>query len=389
MMQETLRSRESGDDCVRDFERAFAKKAGVPFAVALPSCRFGVYHYLKYLGPRAEADEEEVVVPAFTYPAMPAAVRAAGMKPVFVDSERDGYNIDSSAIRNRISPKTKALLVSHLFGTPCEMEQITEIARETGVKIIEDCAHAAGSSFNGRSVGSWGHVGFFSFGIGKNLSTFGGGMMVSSSKDLAEYFRSVTAALPGKRPLLVLREALGAWIKGVLTNPPGFSTVTFPLIRLMALRDVNWLDRLMTESMEDFSSGLTNARGYAGAQARLGMLRLSDLETVNLEQAKKASAFDESLAPALQLRGSRRSRLGEAVSYYVIRSAQRDRMRAELLAQGIDTKACDMANCCPGMQRAERLSKELFELPISRWLSRQELEYIARAVNEAYERTCG
>ncbi|OFZ21428.1 MAG: hypothetical protein A2X94_07935 [Bdellovibrionales bacterium GWB1_55_8] len=379
---------------VQDFEKDFAKMVGVPYAIAIPSCRFGIYHYLKFLDP---GHGDEVILPAFTFPAVPAAVRASGMVPVFVDSLSGGFNVDVQRLTEEIRPKTRAILVSHLFGTGCDMERVLEAARAGGLKVIEDCAHATGSVFEKRRAGSWGDVGFFSFGIGKNLSTFGGGMMTTACPETYEHFRCLMAALPETGIPTVIKSAVIARIKAALTNQPGFSFITFPIVRLLAFHDVNWLDRAMVEQFPsdladetvEFLDDIQGARRYSAPQAALGMRKLSVLDHVNESQAAKAEYYDRKLSPALQFRSSAVGRTGEALSYYVLKSRNRNQLRASLLTYGIDTKACDMANCWPECPISQQLESDLFEIPLSRWMTPADLEYVTRSINEAYERALG
>jgi len=114
----------------------------------------------------------EIIVPSNTYIASILAIIRAGCKPILVEPNISTYNIDSSKIEEKITKKTKAILVVHLYGKPCEMDKITKISNKYNLKIIEDCAQAHGAKFKGKKIGSFG-IGCFSFYPTKNLGALG------------------------------------------------------------------------------------------------------------------------------------------------------------------------------------------------------------------------
>ncbi|MFH2067779.1 MAG: DegT/DnrJ/EryC1/StrS family aminotransferase [Pseudomonadota bacterium] len=132
---------------------------------------------------------DEVIVPDFTMASCGFAVAYCGAKPVFVDSERDTWNIDVTKIEEKISEKTKAIMVVHIFGHPCEMDGILSLCRKYGLLIIEDCAEAHGALYKGRKVGSFGDVAAFSFYANKVITTGEGGMVITNSETIAERAR--------------------------------------------------------------------------------------------------------------------------------------------------------------------------------------------------------
>lgn len=132
---------------------------------------------------------DEVIVPTFTYIAPVNAITYTGAKPVFVDSLDDTWQMDPADVRRKISPRTKAILCVHVYGHPCEMDQLQQIAEEHGVFLVEDCAEAIGSTYKGRHVGSFGDIATFSFYGNKTITTGEGGMVVTNDETL--YARSV------------------------------------------------------------------------------------------------------------------------------------------------------------------------------------------------------
>jgi dTDP-4-amino-4,6-dideoxygalactose transaminase len=130
---------------------------------------------------------DEVITTPFTFVATTEAIGLVGATPVFVEIDPETFNIDVSRIESALTPRTKAILPVHLYGQPCDMDPILEIARARGLYVVEDCAQAIGATYKGRKVGSFGDVGTLSFFPSKNLGCFGdGGMVVTSNEGIAE-----------------------------------------------------------------------------------------------------------------------------------------------------------------------------------------------------------
>ena len=127
---------------------------------------------------------DEVIVPAYTFIATVSAVAACGITPVFADVDPVTFCLDAEDARRRITPRTRAVIAVHYAGRPADMDAIMALAREYGLKVVEDCAQAHGAAFQGRKVGSIGDVGAFSFQGTKNLACGEGGMIVTHSKEI-------------------------------------------------------------------------------------------------------------------------------------------------------------------------------------------------------------
>ena len=127
---------------------------------------------------------DEVIVPPYTFNATASAVLFLGATPVFADIEDDTYNIDPSKIEAAITPKTKAIIPVHIGGRSCDMDKIMEIAKRHNIWVIEDCAHAHGSEWKGKRVGSIGHAGSFSFQASKNLTSGEGGFITTNDEKI-------------------------------------------------------------------------------------------------------------------------------------------------------------------------------------------------------------
>lgn len=179
-----------------EFEKMFAMRHESKFALATTSCTAALHLSLLALG---ITNEDEVIVPAFTWVTSAHAIEYVGAKPVFVDIALEDFNIDCDLIESAINRKTKAILVVHLFGKAANMLRIIDIARKNNLYVIEDAACAVGTTFNSVPVGTFGDLGCFSFHPRKVISTGEGGMVLTNSLELFErisYLRNHGATQP-------------------------------------------------------------------------------------------------------------------------------------------------------------------------------------------------
>lgn len=170
-----------------EFEREFAAALGGGRVLATANCTAALHMAVRAAG---VGPGDEVIVPALTFVATANAVLYEGGTPVFADivGEHD-LTVDPENIAAKITPRTKAIMVMHYAGYPCRMREILEIAREHGLAVIEDCAHAPGASYEGKALGTLGDFGCFSFFTNKNLSTGEGGAIWCRDGAAAEHVR--------------------------------------------------------------------------------------------------------------------------------------------------------------------------------------------------------
>lgn len=165
----------TGQEC-REFEKEFAQFAGTQHAVAVANGTVALDLALKALGVGAGDD---VIVTSRTFLASASSIVTAGANPVFADVEPDSQNISRRTIEAVLTPKTKAIICVHLAGWMCDMDPIMQLAEEKGIVVIEDCAQAHGAMYKGKSAGSIGHIGAWSFCQDKIMTTGGEGGMVT------------------------------------------------------------------------------------------------------------------------------------------------------------------------------------------------------------------
>lgn len=166
----------------REFEREFAAACGCKHAVAVPNGTLALELALRSLGigPR-----DDVITSSRTFVASASCITMCGARPVFADIHRDTQNITADTIQAALTPRSRAVIVVHLAGWPCEMDPILELAHRHNLAVIEDCAQAQGATYKGQAVGSFGDAAAFSFCQDKIMTTLGeGGMLTTNNPDL-------------------------------------------------------------------------------------------------------------------------------------------------------------------------------------------------------------
>jgi dTDP-4-amino-4,6-dideoxygalactose transaminase len=173
---------------VLEFERNFAKYVGAKHAISMASGTAALHSALLAAG---VGNDDEVVVPSFTFPGTAATVVMAGAKPVFADIDEETYCATVESIEAVLSRNTKAIIPVDLYGLPADLAPIHELAQRRGITVVEDAAQAHGAVYNGHRVGSVSEVSCFSFYGAKNMTTGEGGMVTTNEDDIAEQLRLI------------------------------------------------------------------------------------------------------------------------------------------------------------------------------------------------------
>jgi dTDP-4-amino-4,6-dideoxygalactose transaminase len=170
-----------------ELERSFAARLGVRHAIAVSNCTTGLHLALAALG---IGPGDEVIVPSLTFVATVNCVGYVGARPVFADiTSRDDFSIDPEHVAQLVTSRTKAIIPMHYGGFLCDVEAMLALAREKGLAVVEDAAHAPDTSLGNRRAGSFGDAGCFSFYANKNVACGEGGLVVTNRDDLAERMR--------------------------------------------------------------------------------------------------------------------------------------------------------------------------------------------------------
>ncbi len=166
---------------VKEFEEEVKKFIGAEYVIAVNTGTSALHLALEAIGVK---EGDEVLLPSLTFVATAQAVTMQGAKPVFCDVREEDLNIDPEDIRTKITEKTKAIIPVHYRGQPCEMDEILEIAQEKNIRVIEDAAHAFGTSYKGKKIGSFGDITCFSFDPIKNITCGEGGAILVREEEL-------------------------------------------------------------------------------------------------------------------------------------------------------------------------------------------------------------
>ncbi len=178
-----LSGRLAQGEFVKKFEKEFSSYIGMDYAAATSSGTSALQVGLESIGIK---NGDEVITTPFTFIATANSILYQGARPAFADIDSRTFNINPEKIREKINEKTKAVLVVHLYGNPCDMDDIKKICEENSLILIEDCAQAAGAEYKGKKVGSFGDLSVFSFYPTKNMVTGEGGIILTKSSEVAE-----------------------------------------------------------------------------------------------------------------------------------------------------------------------------------------------------------
>lgn len=173
---------------VKEFEEKMSHMVNRKFGVAVANGTAALEVAVQALG---IGKDDEVIMPTFTIISCAMAVTKVGAKPVLVDSDKNTWNMNIDEIESKITSKTKAIMVVHLYGLPVEIDKVLEIAKRYNLKVIEDAAEMHGQTYLGKPCGSFGDVSIFSFYPNKHITTGEGGMIVTDDEELAERCKSI------------------------------------------------------------------------------------------------------------------------------------------------------------------------------------------------------
>jgi dTDP-4-amino-4,6-dideoxygalactose transaminase len=361
---------------VARFERAFADFIGVPEAVAVPSGRAGLRFIYQAMGLEEGAD---VICSGFAYPVVPHLTRSLGYRVRFADCEMQTLGMDPDALADTITGDTKVVIATHLYGVPCRIDRIAEIAESRGAILIEDCAHCFGASVGGRKAGAFGTFGYFSFETSKPINTMGGGMVTTSDPEMAVRLRAAARSQDPKGPGWLLNRLLKTSFEATVTHPLPFNLGVYPALRFLQGRE---------ESGERFASGYH--ADEVTMQGRMG--RYTDYQaTLGLDQIANAELLMERLAD--RVRFQHNPDPGVTSNYMLVTALFPDmpEVARRLLQSGVDSKHQYMRDCTglaqevvelPNSARAER---EVLHLPAYPEITRERIEWIAERVAQVVD----
>jgi dTDP-4-amino-4,6-dideoxygalactose transaminase len=338
------------------FEDAFAAALGAPHAIAVANGTAALHLAMLAVGGIGPGDE--VIVPSLTFVATANAVRYVGATPVFADISGDSdLNISPFAIEAAITPRTKAIIVMHYAGFPCDMGAIMPIAERHHLRVIEDACHAVLSEYAGRKLGMIGHVGCFSFFSNKNMTTAEGGMVVTSTPEIATRVR---------------------------------------LLRSHAMTSTSYDRERGHATGYDVTEVGYNYR-LDDLRSAIGLVQLAKLPNDIARRARLRESYERALAKSADVTVPFLGHSKEMRSNYimVIRlkadSARRDRVRAALSDRGIQTsmhypplhRLKTFADRTIKLPNTESAAASLITLPFFKTMTSEQLDHVVSGLMEA------
>ncbi|OKK01431.1 aminotransferase class I/II-fold pyridoxal phosphate-dependent enzyme [Amycolatopsis sp. CB00013] len=238
---------------VREFEARVAEMAGTGHCVPVANATTGIQIAAKAAGLQPG---DEVIVPSFTSPATPHALQWVGLVPVFCDVEATTANADPEHVEQLIGPKTRAIVGVHVFGRPCEIDQLSKLAEWHGIPVLFDAAQAVGCTYKGKPVGGFGSAEIFSFHATKYVNSFEGGAIVTNDERIASQARVMR-----NLGLDDNRETVACGINGRMTE----AAAAMGLTSLEAMEAFMEINRENHESYRDGLAGLPGVKVYEQA----------------------------------------------------------------------------------------------------------------------------
>ena len=328
----------------REFEELFASYIGVQYGAAVSNGTVGLYIALKALG---VGEGDEVITPAFSFIATANTILLANAKPIFADIDPETYTIDPEDVAEKITGRTKAIVLVHLYGHPCDMKAFMELAEDHKLYLIEDASQAHGAEYNGSKVGGLGDIGVFSLYATKNMTTGEGGILV--------------------------------------TDDPGI------------IKKVKYL-------MNHGQEGKYNhvALGYnfrmPDILAAMGIVQLKRLDMLNERRRQNAYYYNNRLKKLDSVITPYEDNSVKHVYHqYVIRASDRDGLKKYLEESGIQTDIhypkpiyrqklyVDLGYGDLRLENSEEAAREVLSIPVHPYLTKRDLNKVADKIIEYYE----
>ncbi|HEY7170532.1 MAG TPA: aminotransferase class I/II-fold pyridoxal phosphate-dependent enzyme [Vicinamibacterales bacterium] len=378
---------------IAEFERAFAARLGAGTAIATSYGRMAFYHIVKALGLPADS---EIIVPALTFWVIPELARRAGLRPVFADVDPATFTLDPAAFERAITPRTRAVVPTHLYGLPCDMDAIMAIARRHNLAVIEDCAHALGATYRGQQVGTFGDGALFSFQTLKPLNAFGGGMALVRDPEVARRVRTAVDALPWPDEGRVRNRFKIGRAQRFFSSPLMFTLIGFPILYVASLFEANpdvylWekvrpLDPLPRAYLERFPN----------AQGAVGLAALKYLDGWNQASQRHARVIDRVVADEPNMAAPVVPPGRTHVYYqYCLYVPDRDQLVLRCIRRGVDIETLHVDVCTtlplfadlsPGPAPGATRCSDAVQIPVYASLTDAQVARVAKAVRRAVTR---
>jgi dTDP-4-amino-4,6-dideoxygalactose transaminase len=373
------------------FEAAFAERAGVPPAQAVVASygRMAFYYILKALD---LPPGSEVILPALTFWVVPELARVAGYKVAFADVDPTTFTMDPAALERAITPNTRAIVPTHLYGLPCDMDAIVSIASRHNLRVIEDCAHALGATYCGRPVGTFGDAGFFSFQTLKPLNCYGGGLALVRDERVASRVRALAEQEPWPDTKRIENRLLVGKAQRIFIRPGVFTVSAFPILWVSSLIGANpdvylWEDIRSLDPLPD-----SYTERFPNVQAAIGLAALEQLDEWTERTRRHARVMDQALSNlpgvTVPIVPARRTHV---YYQYCVYAPKRDELVVRCVRRGIDIETLHVDVCSdmelfagsrvePEGAPGARKAASAMQIPVYSTLTDTQAQRVARVV---------
>ncbi len=388
-------------------EEAFKERFHTKRAIIFPHARTALHFILKSIN--FEKGSEVLMTP-LTIADMVNSIHTLGLKPVFVDIELDTFCIDTEKLKKSITPKTKAILVTYIFGIVPDIEKIQKIAQDHGLKLIEDCSQCFDASYKGRKIGTFGDAAFFSLTNFKVCSSLFGGMIITNDEKLADQLNKFryNSLLPARGSML-LKLISKDLIYSVFFSRLFFSYFTYFIILILERIDPKITYRLYSGNIKVILGQHGNKlfekfpadylMDYTDVQADVGLASLARAKEVTDIRIKNGGLLLGLLQDISQI--SIPNILKDAVNVFwrfPIISNDMENLKSFLLKNGIDSAPTYLSLCSsePGfeqyhasMPNAEKVKKNVLVVEVDEDLNEDDIRWTASLVRSFFKRNGG
>lgn len=346
---------------------------GVQQLTLVPQARVGIHLAIKSV---IHKDRNQIILSPYTIADVINMVISAGGVPVFADIDSKTCNITTQNAEKLINNKTAAILITHLHGISAECDAFKSLCEKNNLKLIEDAAQAFGAKYQDRMVGSYGDIGIFSFGRYKNITSFYGGAVISSNKELIDQIESELKSFSVMKKTKVFKRTLGCFIKSIMSSNLIFTFFTFPLIWFAKKFNIRFiLKNLETELDLSLQKKFpeTYKEQMLPIQAELLLKNLHCVPDDNRERVDAVKVYYNILKDVEGLELPPFVDDGSCIyTCYPIQCAQREEMVEYLFDKGFDVAVQHIKNCSeldsfkdygPECTTASRVSKQVIMLP--------------------------
>ncbi|MBN1793659.1 MAG: DegT/DnrJ/EryC1/StrS family aminotransferase [Candidatus Omnitrophica bacterium] len=373
---------------IERFREALRKYLGCRYVILTSCGKISLYATLKVL----KLDEsDEVILPAYTVPEVVEVILACNLVPVFVDIDETTYNMNEAAIEAAIGTRSKVILMTHMYGRPCNVDCIMALAKKYHLSVIEDAAQTIGAEYNGKKVGTFGRAGYFSFGMMKHFNTLGGSALVTDDPMMYRDMLSVVEKYPYPTQWSQIKLLCKAMMLHIATNSIVFSICGYPIVFLLRLFGKKFLYNALAgrpiqeRFSEDFLDRVRHR--FANLQGAIGLMQLRSLERNNEARVRNAGILND----ILQLPHS--TCTNHIYSQYVLLFKDREEAAARLFNEGIDVTNGYLENCgarfSDGKRNDSFIKSSLAEqhnlyIPIYPSLTERRMKGIALCIQKMY-----